>query len=107
MFTRTWKTSDRRNYNILIERDVRIPMRDGVEISVDVFRPKSNEKFPALLGMHPFPQQPQSAPIKPKSFSSVTFPHPGEEKGRGWLESGDPNFFVRRGYVQVVGNMTS
>jgi len=80
-------------------------MKDGTEISADIFRPESNEKFPALLGIHPYPQHPQTAPIKPNSFSSVTFPHPGEEKGRGWIEAGDPNFLVRRGYVQVVASV--
>jgi hypothetical protein len=43
--------------------------------------------------------------MMPNSFSSVTFPHPGQEKGNGWIESGDPNFLVRRGYVQVVTNV--
>ena len=104
MFSKTWKTSERK-YNLIVERDVRIVMKDGTEISADIFRPDSNEKFPAVLGIHPYPQQPQTAPIKPNSFSSVTFPHPGEEKGRGWIESGDPNFLVRRGYVQVVANV--
>ena len=104
MFSRTWKTSERK-YNVVVERDVRIVMSDGTEISADIFRPQTDEKFPAILGIHPYPQQPQTAPIKPNSFSSVTFPHPGEEKGRGWIEAGDPNFFVRRGYVQVVANV--
>ena len=104
MFTKTWKTSERK-YNFITERDVRIPMKDGTEISADIFRPESNKKFPGILGIHPYPQQPQTAPIKPHSFSSVTFPHPGEEKGRGWIESGDPNFLVRRGYVQVVASV--
>ena len=104
MFSRTWKTSERK-YNVVVERDVRIVMSDGTEISADIFRPESNEKFPAVLGIHPYPQQPQTAPIMPNSFSSVTFPHPGEEKGRGWIESGIPNFLVRRGYVQVVANV--
>ncbi|MFC1991705.1 CocE/NonD family hydrolase [Chloroflexota bacterium] len=104
MFSKTWKTSERK-YNVVVERDLRIIMSDGTEISADVFRPESDEKFPALLGIHPYPQQPQTAPIKPSSFSSVTFPHPLEEKGRGWIESGDPNFHVRRGYVQVVANV--
>jgi len=105
MFGTTWKTSERKYNRIICERDVRIPMRDGVTLSVDIFRPDSGENFPAILGVHPYPQQPQTAPIKPNSFSSVTFPHVGEEKGRGILESGDPNFLVRRGYVQVVGNV--
>ncbi len=104
MFSRTWKTSERK-YNLIVERDVRIVMKDGTQISADIFRPESNEKFPGILGIHPYPQQPQTAPIKPNSFSSVTFPHPGEEKGRGWIESGDPNFLVRRGYVQIVASV--
>lgn len=29
---------------------------------------------------------------------------PGQEKAGGCLEAGDPNFFIRRGYVQVVAN---
>ncbi|OGP63762.1 MAG: hypothetical protein A2169_05125 [Deltaproteobacteria bacterium RBG_13_47_9] len=104
MFSRTWKTSERK-YDFIVERDVRIVMKDGTEISADIFRPDSSEKFPGILGIHPYPQQHQTAPVKPNSFSSVTFPHPGEEKGRGWIESGDPNFLVRRGYVQVVASV--
>ena len=104
MFSKTWKTSERK-YRFVVERDLRIVMSDGTEISADIFRPDTDEKFPAILGIHPFLQQPQTAPIKPYSFSSVTFRHPLEEKGRGWLESGDPNFLVRRGYVQVVANV--
>jgi uncharacterized protein len=105
MFSTTWKTSERKYNSMICERDVKIPMSDGVELSADIFRPDSSEKFPGILGIHPYPQQPQTAPIMPNSFSSVTFPHPGEEKGRGWIESGDPNFLVRRGYVQVVANV--
>lgn len=104
MFSKTWKTSERK-YNIIVQRDERIILNDGTEISADIFRPCTNEKVPAILGIHPFPQAPQTAPIKPNAFSSVTFLHPSEEKGRGWLESGDPNFFVRRGYVQVIANV--
>lgn len=43
--------------------------------------------------------------MKPNSFSSVAFLHPLEEKPRGWIEAGDPNFFVRRGYIQIVANV--
>ena len=31
------------------EKDVAVPMRDGVKLSVDIYRPDSPEKFPALL----------------------------------------------------------
>jgi predicted acyl esterase len=104
MFSTAWKTSERK-YGIVVERDVRISMSDGTEISADIFRPDTDEKFPAILGMHAFEQAPQTAPIKPVAFSSVVSLHPSEEKARGPLEAGDPNFFVRRGYVQVLANV--
>ena len=31
------------------ERDVMVPMRDDVQLCVDIYRPDSSEKFPALL----------------------------------------------------------
>lgn len=104
MFSKTWETS-RRKYNILVERDVRIVMRDGTEINADIFRPDSDEKFPAILGISAYAVEPQTAPMKPTAFSSVTFLPPSAEKGRGYLEAGDPNFYVRRGYVQVVASV--
>ena len=104
MFSKEWKTSEKK-YNVFVERDLQITMNDGTEINADIFRPDSDEKFPAILGFHPYEQAPQTAPIKPKSLSSVAFLHPGEEKGRGWIEAGDPNFFVRRGYVNVIANV--
>lgn len=104
MFSTTWKTSERK-YNVVIERDVEIIMSDGTKICADIFRPDSDEKFPAILGIHVYQQAHQAAPIKPAAFSSVTFLHPSEELGRGWLEAGDPNFLVRRGYIQVIANM--
>ena len=34
---------------MIAERDVAVPMRDGVKLSIDIYRPDSNERFPALL----------------------------------------------------------
>ena len=105
MFSRTWATSERKNYNIIVERDVRIPMSDGVEISADILRPDSHEKFPSILGMHAFGKHFKLAPMKPVAFTWGAFVPPSQEKGAGMLESGNPNFFVRRGYVQVIANV--
>jgi predicted acyl esterase len=33
------------------ERDVMVPMRDGVRLCVDIYRPDSPGKFPALLAL--------------------------------------------------------
>ena len=38
------------SYKAMIQdRDVMVPMRDGVRICVDVYRPDAKERFPALL----------------------------------------------------------
>src|SRR3990172_7259697 len=103
MFGKGWRTSERR-YEVLSEV-VDFPLGDGTTINASVFRPDSGEKFPAVLGIHAYPRIDQTAPIKPKSFSSIAFLHPNEDKGRGWLEAGDPNFYARRGYVQVIANV--
>lgn len=104
MFTLEWKTSERQ-YNVKVERDVKIPMSDGVKLNADIFRPDSQKKFPAILGYHPYVDRPQTAPIRPSAFASITARHAGMERGNGFLEAGDPSFFVRRGYVHVVANI--
>lgn len=42
------KASERK-YKMITMRDVTVPMRDGVHVAVDIFRPDSSERFPALL----------------------------------------------------------
>ena len=34
---------------MIAQKDVAVPMRDGVNLSVDIYRPDATEKFPALL----------------------------------------------------------
>ncbi len=101
MFTETWGTSERK-YGVVVEQDVRIPMSDGTLINADIFRPDSDGKFPAIFGFHPYHQAAQSAPIRPGAFP---LKDPGQERNSGYIEAGDPNFFVRRGYVHVIANI--
>src|SRR5579863_3513571 len=99
-----WKTSERK-YEVLRESNVRIKMSDGVEISAEVFRPKGTiEKFPAIIGVHPYSMEGNVEPVKVNATSGGV-PLPGEERTRGSLEAGDPNFFVRRGYAHVIMNV--
>lgn len=94
MFSKTWQTSARQ-YNILEDRDSRIPMEDGVHLDADVFRPATNEKVPAILTVHAYEKAIQTAPIMPRGFDMVNANQ----------EAGDVNFFVRRGYGCVVANV--
>ncbi len=103
MFSTKWRTSERK-YDVIVETDVKIPVSDGVRLSCNVFRPDSNERFPAILGFHCYHQSGQTGPIKPTAMSTAQWRLPGQERTRGSLESGDPNFFVRRGYVHVICN---
>jgi putative CocE/NonD family hydrolase len=41
-------------YQVLVEANVRVPMRDGVTLSTDIFRPDAPGKFPALLIRTPY-----------------------------------------------------
>jgi predicted acyl esterase len=94
MISKKWKTSERK-YNIITERHVSIPISDGIIIDADIFRPDSEGKFPAILGVHPYDNALQSAPIMPQPLTTNI----------GSLEAGDINFYVRRGYIQVIANV--
>ncbi len=95
MFSTKWQTSPRK-YGISIERDVAIPVRDGVILDSDIFRPKAEGKFPALIAVHAYPKATQSMEMMPIGFSYA----------RGFIEAGDFNFYVRRGYAFLIINIT-
>jgi uncharacterized protein len=85
---------------IVCDKDVAVPMRDGVNIVVDVYRPDTEGRFPVLLafGVHSKELQghdyPKAFPPQP-SWSSLWLGH---------AEAGDTEFFVSRGYVHVIGS---
>lgn len=82
------------------EKDVSVPMRDGIKLSVDVYRPNSQEKFPALLAFAIYNKDLQG----PDAAESLP-PQPSwAPMWAGLLEAGDTKFFVSRGYVHVIGS---
>ena len=86
-----------KKYTMTDDRDVFVPMRDGVGVAVDIFRPDSDEKFPALLGMSPYG----------KGIQSMTVPYqpPHSPIHHTPIEAGDPEYFASRGYVQVIADV--
>jgi len=42
------------HYEVIVERDVRVSMRDGVVLHADIYRPKADGKFPVLLTRTPY-----------------------------------------------------
>ena len=41
-------------YEVLSELNQKAPMRDGIELTVDIFRPAVDEKFPAIVYLTPY-----------------------------------------------------
>ncbi|HPA47170.1 MAG TPA: CocE/NonD family hydrolase, partial [bacterium] len=41
-------------YEVQFEKDVMIPMRDGVKLAANIFRPKADGKFPVVLMRSPY-----------------------------------------------------
>jgi predicted acyl esterase len=80
--------------------DVMVPMRDGVEICVDIYRPKAAGKFPALLAFAIYNKDLQSPDL-----AETLPPQPAwSPLWTGPMEAGDTRFFVSRGYVHVIGS---
>jgi len=77
-----------------------VPMRDGVRLVIDVYRPDASGKFPALLAFAPHNKDLQT----PEACDAFG-PQPAWSPfWMGAAEAGDTMFFVSRGYAHVVGN---
>ena len=84
-------------------RDVTVAMRDGVELSVDVYRPDALGRFPALLAFSIYNKD----LLGPDVAASIA-PQPAwSPLWAGLLEAGDTRFFVSRGYVHIIGSPRS
>ncbi|MGI0090532.1 MAG: CocE/NonD family hydrolase [Nitrososphaerales archaeon] len=105
MFGKKWKGSERK-YEAVTEHNVGIRVRDGTRLNADIVRPASSEKFPAILGVHPYDPD-QSPPIKAVPFfpSTAGSLKSGPEKANGPYESGDSLFYAQRGYAHIVCNV--
>ncbi len=81
-----------------IEKDVRIPMRDGVHLAADIYRPDVSEKVPALLAVSPYGKalQAQSLTLPPQARPSVLW--------NGAIEAGDIRAVVGRGYAHIIAD---
>ena len=85
---------------MIAEKDVAVAMRDGVNLSIDIYRPDSAERFPALLAFSIYNKDLQGPDV-----AKTLPPQPAwSSLWAGLLEAGDTKFFVSRGYVHVIGS---
>ncbi|HYQ95053.1 MAG TPA: CocE/NonD family hydrolase, partial [Burkholderiales bacterium] len=89
------KPSDRASrphFDLVVEKDLEIPMRDGARLRADVFRPKSAGRFPAIINLGSYQKDklwvpPPDLEEKPNEFMN-------------W-ETVNPLWWVPRGYTCV------
>jgi predicted acyl esterase len=82
-----------RDLPLLVEKDVKIPMRDGSVLVADVFRPDGgDERFPCIMSLGPYQ--------KDKVWQ---VPHDLEEEGNPYMnwEAPNPLLWCPRGYALV------
>jgi uncharacterized protein len=84
---RTYRNLSTPQYAMGRDDDVSVPMRDGVQLLADVYRPATPGRYPVLIAASPYPRQIQNlgAPM-------------------GFIEAGASDYFVPRGYVHVIAN---
>jgi hypothetical protein len=54
---RDYRNLSKPQYEITREDDVAVPMRDGVLLLADVFRPTASGRYPVLIAASPYPRQ--------------------------------------------------
>jgi putative CocE/NonD family hydrolase len=84
-------------YKVKFDGEVMVPMRDGVRLAVDVYRPDAKGRFPALLALGPWSKE-------ISSDLQWTLPPQVETSTRwdGTIEAGSSQYLVSRGYAHII-----
>lgn len=95
---------------ICVEKDVRVPLRDGVHLAVNVYRPETPGRYPVLISAHPYGKDRLARktpfgylPPLPYRIMRQTGPVRFSDQ-TGW-EAPDPARWVPRGYVVVNADL--
>ena len=79
------------------EKNVRVKMRDGASLAVDIYKPHNEGKFPALLAISPYGKEMQAIQLPPQPYASSLCV--------GSIEAGDTAFIVANGYAHVIADV--
>ncbi|MBN1191886.1 MAG: CocE/NonD family hydrolase [Dehalococcoidales bacterium] len=92
-------------YEMRPKETVYVPMRDGVKVAIDIFRPQAEGRFPALLAMSGYGKDLQSVPQIPQPHLLGSDQKIGSLVWDGTMEAGNTRQFVGRGYVHIIGDI--
>jgi uncharacterized protein len=84
-------------YAIKAEKDTMVPVRDGVKLAVNIYRPDSPGKFPALLALGGYGKELQDELIAPQPLNKSPI-------WDGNIEGGDTTEIVPRGFIHVIAD---
>ena len=86
--------------DIIFDRDIEIPLRDGVRLRADVFRPNDDSKVPALLAWGPYGKT-GSGPLNLHMMPGRAGVAQSRLSGYESFEGPDPAEWIPRGYAIV------
>ena len=96
---------------VVVEHEVAVPMRDGVHLRVNIFRPDDSDEHPVLLCAHPYGKDklPQRRRVG-GGYKTPLLYHlmrSGPVTHSAWTtwEAPDPAYWVQRGYVVVNADL--
>ncbi|WNV82962.1 CocE/NonD family hydrolase [Umezawaea sp. Da 62-37] len=84
--------------DIMLEKDVRVTLRDGVTIHVDVLRPAGTEKVPVIVAWSPYGKGQGTSTSVMGVFGLVGLDN-GIVSGLEKFEGPDPAYWCARGYA--------
>lgn len=91
--------------DMIIERDVAIPMDDGIFLRADIFRPRAREKVPVIMTLGPYGKGMRFQTGHQAAWKHLTDAHPEALQGSTGsylvVERVDPEIWIPYGYAVV------
>ena len=97
--------SDGAPHEMMLDKDVAIPMRDGAVLRANVYRPKGEGRFPVLMTFGPYGKDVHIKQFMPVAWELITTRHPEIMAASSCkhlvFETPDPEVWVPQGYIIV------
>jgi len=84
---------------IVVHKDLRVPMRDGIHLAADAYHAEGDMPRPALVALSPYGKELQALAL---TIPPQRRPSPLWD---GCIEAGDIARVVKEGYVHVIGDV--
>jgi predicted acyl esterase len=83
---------------MIIECDVAVPMRDGIKIYINLYRPETEGKYPIIIGWGPYGKQGRSGIYAKLGNTGL---HDEDFNQYTAFEAADPVYWSRNGYIII------